>query len=787
MLTLSSVRARWAGLAGSLVALALGVALVAATGLLLWGTLGAGDRAPQRYARAAAVAVPLDELTVETEHGYRSRPLAVPHGLTPAQLAALGPGVVDRWAYAQLPTGGSDQVGRPWPVAEFSTHRLTAGRGPSADDEVVVWSGGAAVGERVTALTAGGPRPYTVVGTLAPARFERALFFTDAEAARLSPRVDALILPGTRVPAFPAGVDLRSGRDLRALDPDAARDAEALVAATAFLGTAGGIAVFVSGFVVASGFAYAVARRRRELALLRAVGATPGQVRRLVLGEGLIVGLVACAAGSVAARPVAEVFADLLRDNGFAPDWFTIPGTRAPLVLAVLIGLASAVAGALPAAWRAGRTRPVAALRESIVDARGMPLPRWLCGLATLAGALYVLWWPVLTEPAAALKRKGYVPGVMLLVVAFAVLAPALIGPAARVLGRPLRGVAGLLTRESALATTRRTAATAAPVLLTVGLAACLLGITSTVDRAKAAEALPRTGFAVVPAGAPGLDRDLVERLRAMPGVDVGVSYPTALYEVEDGVAFLERPAQAVDPGAIADLPVLAGSLADLRDDTVVVDTDWNRRVGETVRVWRGDGTPVTLRVAAVVREGVGGNGAYLTRAHAAGELATRAVVRPRKGTAPDAVAAALRAAVTGHGAGVLTPEPAPGSRVTAAGMWVVVGIATVYSGLSIVGTVLMAGRERRRELRLLRLAGATPGQVLRVVIADAVFVTGLGVVLALCAAAVTLGGLWVALFRLTGAVPAVVVPGGVGAVVAAAAGLTVTVSVLAAFASKKR
>src|SRR5688572_15746034 len=124
MLTFSSVRARWAGLAGALVALALGVALVAATGLLLWGTVGAGDRAPQRYAHAAAVAVPFDELTVETERGYRSRPLAVPHGLTPEHLAALGPGVVDRWAFAQVPAGGPGQVGRPWPVAEFSTHRL---------------------------------------------------------------------------------------------------------------------------------------------------------------------------------------------------------------------------------------------------------------------------------------------------------------------------------------------------------------------------------------------------------------------------------------------------------------------------------------------------------------------------------------------------------------------------------------------------------------------------------------------------------------------------------------
>ncbi|GIJ65133.1 FtsX-like permease family protein [Virgisporangium ochraceum] len=779
MLTLASLRSRWAGLVAPVVGLAIGVALVAATGLVLYGTATAHVRAPERFAHAAGVAVPLDEVTVETEHGHRSRPLAVPRGLSAEHLAALGPGVVDRWAYAELPNGGRGQVGRPWPVARFSTHRLVAGRGPASDGEVVVWAGGATVGERVTVLTLDGPRPYTVTGVLAPARFERALFFTDAEAARLHPRVDALVLP-VSVHA-PPGVEVRSGQRLRALDPDARDDAEALVAANAFLGTAGGIAVFVSGFVVASGFAYAVARRRRELALLRAVGATPGQVRRLVVGEGLAVGTLACVAGCLLGRPVALVLARLLRDNGFAPDWFVVPHTRLPLVLAVVVGLLAALAGVLPASWRAGRTRPVEALRESTVDGRGMPLTRWVCGLAALAGGVYVLWAPVLTEPAAALKRKGYVPGVMLLVVAFAVLAPALVSPAARLLGWPLRGVAGLLTRETAIAATRRTAATAAPVLLTVGLAACLLGVTSTIDHAKAAESVPRTGFLVVPAGTPGLDRALVDRLRAFPGVAVSASYPTALYDLEDGVALLERQAQAVDPGALAGLPVLAGSLADLRDDTVVVDTEWNRRVGERVHVWRGDGSPVTLRVAAVVRPGVGGNGAYVTRAHVAGPLASRALVRPQPGTAPEAVAAALRAAVTGHGADLLAPGPGRGSRVTAAGMWVVVGIAVVYAALSIVGTVLMAGRERRRELALLRLAGATPGQVIRVVTVDAVFVTALGVLLAAAAAVLTLGGLWVALFRLTGSVQAVAVPGGVAAVAAMAAALVVATSLLAA------
>jgi putative ABC transport system permease protein len=781
MLTLASLRSRWAGLIAPVAGLAVGVTLVAATGLVLYGTATAHVRAPERFAHAAAVAVPLDELAVETEHGRRSRPLAVPSGLTAEHLSALGPGVVDRWAYARLAVAAeSEQVGRPWSVMRFSTHRLAAGRGPGSDGEVVVWAGGAAVGQRVIVLTVDGPRPYTVRGVLAPARFEQALFFTDAEAARISPRIDALVLPG---PAHaPPGVKVRTGQQLRALDPDARSDAEALIAANAFLGTAGGIAVFVSGFVVASGFAYAVARRRRELALLRAVGATPGQVRRLVVGEGVAVGLLACVAGCLLGRPVALMLADLLRDNGFAPDWFVVPVTRVPVLLAAVVGLLAALAGVLPASWRAGRTRPVEALRESAVDVRGMPVVRWVCGLAALAGGLYVLWWPVFTEPAAALKRKGYVPGVMLLVVAFAVLAPVLVAPAARLLGWPLlgwplRGVAGLLTRETAVAATRRTAATAASVLLTVGLAACLLGVTSTIDRAKAAESVPRTGFLVVPAGPPGLDRALVDRLRTVSGATVSVSYPTALYDLEDGVALLERRAQAVDPGVLEGLPVLAGSLADLRDDAVVVDTEWHRRVGDRVRVWRGDGSPVTLRVVAVVRPGAGGNGAYVTRAHAAEALASSALVRPPSGTAPDAMAAALRAAVAGHGADLRAPGSVRGSRVTTAGMWVVVGIAVLYSGLSVVGTVLMAGRERRRELALLRLAGATPGQLVRVVTVDAMFVTALGLLLAAATAALTLGGLWVALFRLTGTGQAVVVPDGVAAVATIVAALVVTTS----------
>lgn len=776
MLILASIRSRWAGLIVPFLSLAFGVALTAAAGLVLWGTLTAPPDAPQRYAHAAAVAVPTEELTVRTGHGVRSQPLAVRHGLTPADLAALGPGVIDRYAYAQLAAGGPDQVGRPWPAAASGTHRLTAGRGPQTDGEVVVWAGGGVPGQAVTVLTVDGPRAYTVCGVLAPARFERALFFTAAETARLSPRVDALILPTATRPAVPSDVEVHSGPTLRRLDPDADRDARALVAATALVATAGGIALFVSGFVVASSVAYALARRRRELALLRTVGATPGQVRRIVAVEGTTVGVLATLVGCWLGRLTAPRFAAALVDRGLAPDWFTAPDVPVPLVLAALAGLLAAAGGLLPATWRAGRVRPLDALREAVVDRPGMPLSRWLCGGAALAGALYLLVGPVVYGPAEALRRKSSIPGVMLLVLALAVLAPVLVPPAARLLGWPLvrlPGATGLLVRETARAGTRRTAATAAPVLLAIGLATSLLGATATIDRARADEARPPGAVVVVPAGTPGLNRAAVDRLRALPGVEVSAAYPTTVYDLEDGTALLRRPAQAVDPGALRVLPVLSGSVDDLRDDTIVVDTDWHRGVGDTVRVWLADGSPATLRVAAVIREGVGGHGAFLTRAHVAGDLAARAVVRSRTGASPRAVADAVRTAVAGTGAAPLPVGPAPRRGVTLAGIWVVIGVAVAYAGLSGVGTVLMAGTERGRDLAMLRAAGATTGQVIRVVVAEALFVTGLGLALALVAAAVTLAGLWVALLRLTGGSVALSVPwDGIGAVTAGVAAL---------------
>ncbi|MFG3690921.1 FtsX-like permease family protein [Micromonospora sp. NPDC047740] len=793
---------RWVTLVSTFIALAVGVGLVGATGQVIGGTRAALPRPAQRYAAAPVVVSPVDELRVTTVNGAAARPLAEPRGLPAelvARLGALGPVVVDRTFYAQLRDGGADQVGHPWSAASCTPYRMIAGRPPAAAGEIVVAERAAPVGARVTVLTGAGARAYTVVGVTAAVPFERAVFFTDAEAARISPRIDALVVsaPAQRVRQALGAADavLHTGSGLRRLDPDLRRDAEALTAANALAGTAGGIAVFVSIFVVAGAFAYALAQRRRELALLRMAGATPGQVRRLIFAEAAVVAILASAAGWQLARLSGPRLAGWLVELGLAPPWFTASRSLIPLVIAFALGMAAAGIGVCSAAWRAGRIRPVEAIRQAVVESGAMSVGRWIGGLGVLVGALAMLLWPLLDAPADALKRKQYTPMIMLLVVAFALLAPVLVPCVARLLAGPLAnrgGVTGTVVGQTVLTAARRTAATAAPVLLTVGLAAGLLSVTATVDRARAVERRAQLAgdYLILPAGTPGLNREVVDRVRQIPGLRTRVVYPTSVYDVEDGEALIRHAAHATTGDAPLDLlalPALDGSLDDLRDDTIVVDQEWGRRVGEPVRIWLGDGTPVSLRVAAVIRDGAGGNGAYLTGRYAGAALAERVQVQLPTDVDRAAAERALRAAIAGLGATMTTPDQwstataAHRNRASAVGLRVVLGIALLYAILAITGTMLMAARDRARDLALLRLAGATARQILWIVAAEALLVVALGVALAGGVAGLTLGGLWVALLQLVGPAAVVVPWQPVAGVVAASALVALLSSVLPA------
>ncbi|MCX5559573.1 ABC transporter permease [Streptomyces sp. NBC_00038] len=552
-----------------------------------------------------------------------------------------------------------------------------------------------------------------------------------------------------------------TGDDRHQADPSAARDAEALVGVNSLLGTAAGVTAFVSVFVTASTFAFVVALRRREFGLLRMAGATPGQVRRMVLGEAVAVGLVASAVGCVLGSWSAPWLVRALVDGGVAPSWFALPGSVSwPYQVAYGTGVLVAVAGAWAASRRAARIGPVEALREASVDTGVMPWSRRAVGFTLLAAGLGLLAWTLGTDPAALLKRKTYVTQPMVLITGVAALAPVLVRPVVRLIRLP--GAAGLLIRENAATSVRRTAAVAAPVLVTVALAGSLLGSAATVTGARATEAREQTRGEFVVTGEGLGDGSVVA------GATVSASASTAVFVREEGTALVRSDARAVSDVAafasVARLPVVAGDVRDLDDSSIVVNEEWERHeVGSWVRVWLGDGRPARLRIAAVLAQGTGDNGAYVTAANAPGATVDRLDVRVAHGADRAAVAEALRSTggtvrPTSAWLTATHPHTSPQTRL---GLLVVLGIALVYTGISLAGTLLMATSARGAELRSLRLAGATHGQVLRVVAGETVVGVGVGALLGGAVAGVNLAGLAVALGRLSAPV-GVGVPWGV-------------------------
>ncbi|MFJ3998429.1 ABC transporter permease [Streptomyces parvus] len=817
MLALRGIRLRWVTFVGSFLALVLGVGLIAATGLALAATFDPPERGPERFAAAPVVVRADGVLRVDTPTGPRTAPLdrpgPVPPGLA-AQLAALGRAVEDRSFPADImdPHPGQDaeaRVGHPWSVAAAAPYRLATGRAPAAPGDVVVTTGSGGprlrTGDRVRVRTPAGSEARTVVGTVAGRGFEDAVFFTDDEAARISPDIDALVVHADATAVRDAlgpdsGMDVLTGHDRRRADPDPDRDARALVSVNALLGTAAGITLFVSAAVVASTFSYAVAGRRREFGLLRTAGATPGQIRRTVLAESVLVGVAASAAGTLLGAGGAPLLVRRMTEAGLAPSWFALGDPSWPLHTAFWTGVSVATAAALVSCHRAGRTAPTEALREAAVDSRVMPVSRWAAAVLVLLLGLGLPALALATDPGDLLGRKSYVTRPMILIVGCALLAPVLVRPVGRLLTwlpARLPGATGVLVRENTAAGVRRTAAVAAPVLITVALAVSLTGTVGTLEEARATEARTATtaDFVVTPEqeGRP-LAPAFLEQVRDIDGAVVGASRSTAVTVLEEDTALVSSEARAVDPArlaAVAKLPVTAGRLADLDDDAIVVNEEWlTTRVGDRVTVWLGDGSERSLRIAAVLATGTGDNGVYITPRNAGGADVDRIDVEVAPGGDRHAVAAALDTAAADTGTRVATraewlapAAPGPDDH-TRTGLRMILGIALLSTATALANTLAMATSGRGRDLAVLRLAGATVPQVLRLVVAEAVAAVGVGALLGGAVAAVNLLVVWCAL-ALLGVTSAVVVPWTVlGLVVAAAALLAAGSAVLPALSA---
>lgn len=756
------------------VALFFGVAVVTACGVLLESGIRYHGT-PQRYA-ASDVLVAANDLRVVSGHGANrdvERTALPDRGRLDAGLAtraAALPGVRAAIADVATPTqvlGAGAQV-HPWSAAALAPFRLRAGTAPTAADQVVLDARlGAHPGEQVRLTLPSGVRTFTVSGIAGGATpADLTVFMTDAQARAVSGHPSTVDVVG--LIADPGVSASTLAREVHGLLPDPPRDAtgsfpraytgvdrglvespdvaDARVLATALPSVFGGCTIFFSALVIAGTVGLSVQQRHRDIALLRAIGATPRQVRRMVVREAAGLGVLAAATGVWAGFAGVWWLRDQFVHRGLTPASFTVHVSWLPPVVAVASTLLIAVVSALVASLRASRIHPTEALVESAVERHSGGWLRIPLGFGALAGGIVL-------AITAAHMRGDDAAGVAVAVVATLVTAVWLFAPwlnrlVAAVAGVGLRafGVTGRLAAANSAASARRLAPVLTALVLAVGFGGSMMFMQSSIKHRAAVQSHAglHADYVVVPSG-PGLPSGVPDALRRVPGVTAvdGVLRSSVLDRSNGGTKY-----SAQSPAGLIDLGVTSGRLADLRGNTIAIDNltaeSEHLHVGSSMHVWFADGTPAVVRVVAVYSRGLGFASMTLPASvlapHTAGLYDTVLL-----NFAPNARPAIERAlGRLAPGASLLTRgsyQVALDKDLTE-NAWansVVVGVLLVYVVIAAVNTLAMAAMGRRRELATLRLAGTTRKQILRMVRVEQGLLLGVGLVVGGVIAAATL------------------------------------------------
>jgi putative ABC transport system permease protein len=391
--------------------------------------------------------------------------------------------------------GDRAAVAHGWSSAALTPYVLSAGRPPAGPDEVVTGYS-ATLGARLTLAATEPARTVTVVGVVRPRHpvsQQTAIFLTDAEATRLAGhpgRVDAigvLAAPGFDAGRLRAAADgaqvLTGGARGAAEYPELELTRTTLIPVTAAFG---GLAMFIAIFVVASTLGLSIQQREREIALLRAVAATPGQIRRMIAWEAAIIALAGSAAGIWPGIVLGRALAHGLMRHGIVPPNFTLDYDWLPAAAAIVGGVAAALLAVLAAGRRAARVPPTLALTDAAAEPRLLGPGRVIGGLLALAGAVPLFTVSATTttpETAAATSELNAI----FLVVAAAFLGPIVPYVVARLLAPPLAAlspVGGLLASANLGAATRRFSSASTPLVLTVALSCTLFFSSTTIDHA---------------------------------------------------------------------------------------------------------------------------------------------------------------------------------------------------------------------------------------------------------------------------------------------------------------
>nr|WP_275577358.1 ABC transporter permease [Brevibacterium paucivorans] len=503
--------------------------------------------------------------------------------------------------------------------------------------------------------------------------------------------------------------------------------------------------------MVAGTLALALNARRREFAVLRAMGATPGQVLSMVGAEALLLAGLASTLGALPGFALAEGMRRVFARVGVMPESLVLSFSPIPVLVAVALTVLTAWLGAITVASGPAHIRPVEAMRDASREARQPAGWRTIVGLICVALGLGAALIPIGLRSDAG--TAGTSSAALLLVIGLALAGPFVLRPLVTVVTRPLRrfGVSGFLAAENSEAQVRRLGGVLMPLLLAIGFTLPMVysqtilaqAVTDQIEEGITADVV------IADTGSGGIDPDVLAAIQSLPETgtvtavqDTQILLPYSIFGDPDVTQTTARGISADGITTTLDPDIVSGDLTDLTGSTIAVDRSTARiisaQVGDDIEVVLGDGTSTTLTVVAVYDRGLGLGGAILPSQvldrHAAAP--TQALISADGSATSDALHAALADLLARYPTLTIADQATLADQSRSETMmtsWVnLTGLVVIVAFISItvVNNLVMATLERAREFSLLRLIGTTRAQILRMLCYEALVITVLAIVL---------------------------------------------------------
>ncbi len=675
---------------------------------------------------------------------------AVP-GVADAQAAVQGDAVVIAKDGTPIERPTAPTFGAAINEGELSVWRLAEGRLPDGGNDIVLdtltaQDGGFALGDEVTVNADSGSRVFTLVGIveyddiISPGNATWALFDgkTAEEFIAKPGFIDAVLVLGDGS----VSADQLVQRLADTLDPEVAEalTSEEITAQTQseiekslsfltiFLSIFSFIALGVGMFVIYNVFSITAAQRQRENALLRALGANRRQITWSMMIEALVIGLFGSGVGllggvglAAGIKRLLDAFDYVIPARGLAIEPRTV-------VVTLLAGTLASLLAALGPAIGAGRVPPVAAMSDAVLERVGSVRRRvvWAVISAVIGVGSIV---NVMMGGDAVLLAVGVVG----LFAAVLLLGPVMARPIARVIGAPVqraRGVTGTMARGNVQRNPRRTARTAAPVLIGVALVTGASVFAASIkEQIRDTVGSTFIGDYVVNStngGSVSFGQEFVDQLNEVPevGVASGLGFAFGVADAEGKAASgaVVNPATAQ---GLVNLVFVQGTMSDLTPAGILISE------GEAKDRAVGIGGEVVLRVdgadLALTVQGIYESSDFIpARTYHRDTFVDTSIVTPAgivsltraAGVSDSQFRAAVDTVVEAYGIGTLQDKREfIDSRAdivdrSLAFIYGLLLLSIMIATFGIVITLLLAVYERRRETGLLRAVGMTRAQV---------------------------------------------------------------------------